>query len=102
MKEYCLKLIFFTAALGMGTVTLFQGKDVYAAEAYEAYNTDAEAETASDDMEEQENAITDYPAYDEIIRKYYEGMTSGWSMEKFAENNLCYLVGFEMGENALG
>lgn len=105
MKANYLKRIFFTAALGMGTVALFQGKDLYAAEAYEGYegyNADAEAETASDDMEEQEDAITDYPVYDEIIRKYYEGMTSGWSMEKFAENNLCYLAGSEMGENTLG
>lgn len=102
MKENCLKRIFLMAALGMGTVMFFQGKDIYAAETYESYNVDTESETASDDMEEQEDAITDYPVYDEIIRKYYEGMTSGWSMEKFAENNLCYLAGAEMGENTLG
>ena len=77
MKENCLKRIFLMAALGMGTVMFFQGKDIYAAETYESYNVDTESETASDDMEEQEDAITDYPVYDEIIRKYYEGMTSG-------------------------
>ena len=50
----------------------------------------------------QEEAITSYPAYDEIIRKYYEGMASGWSMEDFRENDLCYLAGYEMGESSLG
>ena len=50
----------------------------------------------------QEQALTNYPAYDEIIRKYYEGMVSGWSMEDFRENNLCYLAGYEMGESSLG
>ena len=31
MKENCLKRIFLMAVLGMGTVTFFQGKDIYAA-----------------------------------------------------------------------
>lgn len=45
----------------------------------------------------QNSAITGYPEYDEIIRQYYTGMISNWSMGEFSEKNLCYLAGSEMG-----
>lgn len=46
---------------------------------------------------DQNSVITGYPEYDEIIRQYYTGMISNWSMEEFSEKNLCYLAGSEMG-----
>lgn len=46
---------------------------------------------------DQNSAITGYPEYDEIIRQYYTGMISNWSMGEFSEKNLCYLAGSEMG-----
>lgn len=45
----------------------------------------------------QNRVITDYPEYDEIIRQYYMGRDSNWSMNEFREKNLCYLAGREMG-----
>lgn len=55
--------------------------------------------TESDDDKDvlQNSVITDYPEYDEIIRQYYMGMASNWSMNEFREKNLCYLAGSEMG-----
>ena len=34
---------------------------------------------------DQNSAITGYPEYDEIIRQYYTGMISNWSMGEFSE-----------------
>lgn len=87
MKKNYLKSAMFITVFAAGTAVISQSKDVYA---------------VSTGVTLQEEAITSYPAYDEIIRKYYEGMASGWSMEDFRENDLCYLAGYEMGESSLG
>ena len=87
MKKNYLKSAMFITVFAAGTAVISQSKDVYAV-------------STGDTL--QEEAITSYPAYDEIIRKYYEGMASGWSMEDFRENDLCYLAGYEMGESSLG
>lgn len=49
------------------------------------------------EVETQNSTVTGYPQYDEIIRQYYQGMISSWSMNEFSEKNLCYLAGREMG-----
>ena len=38
--------------------------------------------------------LADYPQYNEIIRKYYEGALAGWDISQFQENDLCYLAGY--------
>ena len=32
--------------------------------------------------------------YDEIIEKYAKGISEGWGMNEFQDNNLCYLAGY--------
>lgn len=55
------------------------------------------------EVETQNSTVTGYPEYDEIIRQYYQGMISKWSMNEFSEKNLCYLAGLEMsGADNLG
>lgn len=55
------------------------------------------------EAETQNGTVTGYPEYDEIIRQYYQGMISKWSMNEFSEKNLCYLAGLEMsGADNLG
>lgn len=54
---------------------------------------------ASSENENVSEGITGYPEYDEIIRQYYEGKISNWSIQDFGEANLCYLAGYE---NELG
>lgn len=98
MKRKYLKQVVFLTAFAVGIAAFSQGNIVYATEISESDNAD----TKSDHADKQESAITNYPEYDEIIRKYHEGIAAGWSMEDFTENNLCYLAGYEMGENTLG
>ena len=38
--------------------------------------------------------LADYPQYNEIVRKYYEGALAGWDISQFQENDLCYLAGY--------
>ena len=102
MKRKYLKQVVFLTAFAVGIAAFSQSNIVYATEISESDNADTKSETESDQTDKQEGAITNYPEYDEIIRKYHEGIAAGWSMEDFAENNLCYLAGYEMGENTLG
>lgn len=37
-------------------------------------------------------SITGYPEYDEIIRKYYDGISAHWTMQEYSENGLDYLA----------
>ena len=46
--------------------------------------------------------LADYPQYNEIIRKYYEGALAGWDISQFQENDLCYLAGYYSDINKLG
>lgn len=46
--------------------------------------------------------LADYPQYNEIVRKYYEGASAGWNISQFQENNLCYLAGYYSDTNKLG
>ena len=39
-----------------------------------------------------DGSITDYPEYDEIIRKYYDGISAHWTMQEFSEKGLDYLA----------
>lgn len=48
------------------------------------------------------DSITDYPEYDEIIRKYYYGAVSNWTIQEFSENGLCYLFGYDPDINEMG
>lgn len=98
MKRKYLKQVVFLTVFAVGIAAFSQSKTVYATELSESDNAD----TKSDYADKQEKTITNYPEYDEIIRKYHEGIAAGWSMEDFAENDLCYLAGYEMGENTLG
>ena len=45
---------------------------------------------------------TGYPEYDEILSKYYEGVSAGWDMQQLQENNLNYLFSYEPDVNTLG
>lgn len=46
--------------------------------------------------------LADYPQYNEIVQKYYEGASAGWDISQFQENNLCYLAGYYSDINKLG
>ena len=46
--------------------------------------------------------LADYPQYNEIVQKYYEGASAGWNISQFQENNLCYLAGYYSDINKLG
>lgn len=46
--------------------------------------------------------LADYPQYNEIVRKYYEGALAGWDISQFQENDLCYLAGYYSDINKLG
>ena len=46
--------------------------------------------------------LADYPQYNEIVQKYYEGASAGWDISQFQENNLCYLAGYYSDTNKLG
>lgn len=46
--------------------------------------------------------LADYPQYNEIVQKYYEGAFAGWDISQFQENNLCYLAGYYSDINKLG
>ena len=46
--------------------------------------------------------LADYPQYNEIVQKYYEGASAGWDISQFQENNLCYLAGCYSDTNKLG
>lgn len=46
--------------------------------------------------------LADYPQYNEIVQKYYEGASAGWNISQFQENNLCYLAGYYSDTNKLG
>lgn len=45
---------------------------------------------------------TGYPEYDEILSKYYEGVSSHWNTQGFQENDLDYLFGYDPSINTLG
>lgn len=47
-------------------------------------------------------SATGYPEYDEILSKYYEGVSAGWDMQQLQENNLNYLFSYEPDINTLG
>ena len=55
------------------------------------------ADNASDNA-----SATGYPEYDEILSKYYEGVSAGWDMQQLQENNLNYLFYYEPDINTLG
>lgn len=46
--------------------------------------------------------LTGNDQYDEIIRDYYRGISSDWSIQEFCENGLCYLPGYEKDVNRIG
>ena len=46
--------------------------------------------------------LADYPQYNEIVRKYYEGALAGWDISQFQEKDLCYLAGYYSDINKLG
>ena len=46
--------------------------------------------------------LADYPQYNEIVQKYYEGASAGWDISQFQKNNLCYLAGYYSDINKLG
>ena len=45
---------------------------------------------------------TGYSEYDEILSKYYEGVSAGWDMQQLEENGLNYLFSYEPDVNTLG
>ena len=47
-------------------------------------------------------SITGVDAYDNILQRYYEGITSGWSIQEFNENGLCYLAGYNLDFDQTG
>ena len=47
-------------------------------------------------------SITGVDAYDNILQRYYEGITSGWSIQEFNENGLCYLAGYNLDLDQTG
>lgn len=56
----------------------------------------------SADQNSSQPSITGYAGYDEIIRKYYQGLMEGWTGEKYSENGLCYLAKYDAQVSDVG
>lgn len=56
----------------------------------------------SADQNSSQPSITGYAGYDEIIRKYYQGIMEGWTGEKYIENGLCYLAKYDAQVSDVG
>lgn len=70
-------------------------------EVRKALSCDSDEQSFSD-ADENDGSITGNPKYDEIIRKYYRGVSLQWGIQEFSENGLCYLAGYEPDINRIG
>lgn len=76
------KKIFYAAALVTSAVFMLEGAGV----AYAADDTSG----------------TGYIDYDEVLSRYYDGVSSYWNTSDFQANGLNYLFGYEPNVNTLG
>lgn len=81
-KKVALALSFIIFSAGMQT---------------ELFNVSAEENSAGG-----QKSITGYSEYDEIILEYYRGASSGWGIQEFSENGLCYLAGYNPDVDLIG
>lgn len=56
---------------------------------------DLQADTIPNEADDTKYvSTTGIDAYDDILNRYYKGLTAGWSIQEFNDNGLCYLAGY--------
>lgn len=65
---------------------------------WEENSADGNAAEATDNG----NSLKGYPEYEEIVRKYYQGVSAGWNLQEFNENGLCYLAAYDSDLDSIG
>lgn len=47
-------------------------------------------------------SATGYPQYDEILNRYYNGISQNWGIAEFQDDGLCYVAGYTTDVSKLG